>query len=237
MKREDEKSEGKKVYNVLIVDDDTEVLKLLKRTLEVAKNMEYDVTIATNGKYGLKHVRETDYDIILSDYQMPQMDGIEFLKKVKEKSPRTLRFMITGEGDLNVAKEAINKADIDQYIEKPWDTGELLLTIRKELKERDEQKVVTEEEGEEVEETVPDVDSVEEAIKTVEAFQKKITEKPKESFEKEKMMFEFNTNEEFNEFSFQIKSKENINIEDVQIFENKYVITVGVYPRSYQKIK
>lgn len=237
MKREDEKSEGKKVYNVLIVDDDTEVLKLLKRTLEVAKNMEYDVTLATNGKYGLKHVRETDYDIILSDYQMPQMDGIEFLKKVKEKSPRTLRFMITGEGDLNVAKEAINKADIDQYIEKPWDTGELLLTIRKELKERDEQKVVTEEEGEEVEETVPDVDSVEEAIKTVEAFQKKITEKPKESFEKEKMMFEFNTNEEFNEFSFQIKSKENINIEDVQIFENKYVITVGVYPRSYQKIK
>jgi len=233
--REKEDPTVGKTYEVLIVDDETQILKLLKRTLESAKKMDYNITIATNGEYGLKQIKKSVFDIVLSDYKMPRMDGIEFLKKVREESPETLRFMITGQGDLEVAKEAINKADIDQYIEKPWDTDELLLTIQKMLKEKDEG-----ERARKISEGMPEpskLERVEKAIKDVEAFQKKITEKPTENFEKEKMMFEFESNDEFNEFSFQVKNRRNINIIDVQIFENKYVITVGVFPESYEKVK
>ncbi|MEF8874280.1 MAG: response regulator [Candidatus Thermoplasmatota archaeon] len=230
MNKKEEESDEDKPYEILIVDDETEILRLLQETLRTAKTIECNVTIATNGEYGLKHVKEIDYDLVMSDYQMPKMDGIEFLKEVKKESPETIRFMITGQGDLNVAKEAINQADIDQYIEKPWDTDELILTIRKELAEKGE-------EMEEEEEAVSSVGNVKEAIETVEAFQKKITEKSSETFEKEKMMFEFGSNKEFNEFSFQVKSKNNLAIEDVDIFETKYVVTVGIYPESYNKIK
>ncbi len=223
-------SEDEEAYEVLIVDDETEVLKLLQETLKAAKTLDCNITIASNGEYGLKHVKERDYDIVLSDYKMPQMNGVEFLKKVKEESPDALRFMITGQGDLNVAKDAINQADIHQYIEKPWDTDELILTIRKELGEKEED--MEEEEG-----VVSSVDDVKEAVETVQAFQKKITQKSTETFEKEKMMFEFESSKEFNEFSFQVKSNENITVEDVNIFENKYVITVGIYPESYSKVK
>lgn len=224
----------KRAYEVLIVDDETEVLNLLKNTLQSDKKMDYKITIATNGEYGLKQARKIDYDIILSDYKMPRMDGIEFLKKVKEESPETIRVMITGEGDLEVAKEAINRADIDQYIEKPWDTDELLLTIRKMVKEKDESENAKKSQEGRPEE--PGLEKVERAVEDVEAFQKKITEKPSEDFDKDKMMFEFDTDEEFNEFSFQIKGRKNIEIEDVKIFEDKYVITVAFYPKSYEKI-
>ncbi|MBS3817831.1 MAG: response regulator [Candidatus Thermoplasmatota archaeon] len=219
-----------KVYEILVVDDETEVLKLLQETLRTVKTIDCNVTLASNGEYGLKHVKEGDFDIVLSDYQMPQMNGIEFLKEVKKESPDTVRFMITGQGDLKVAKEAINEADIEQYIEKPWDTDELILTIRKALGEKEEDI-----EGEE--EVVSSNEDVKEAVETVEAFQKNLMEKPSETFEKETMMFEFESSDEFNEFSFQIKNKKNLSIEDVNIFENKYVVTVGVYPPSYGKVK
>ncbi len=230
MNRKEENSKEEKVYEVLIVDDETEVLKLLQETLKSAKTLDCNITIASNGEYGLKHVKEMDYDLVMSDYKMPKMNGVEFLKEVKEESPDTIRFMITGQGDLDVAKEAINQADIHQYIEKPWDTDELILTIRKELGMKKEG--MEKDEG-----VVSSVDNVREAVETVQAFQKKITEKPSETFEKEKMMFEFESSDEFNEFSFQVKSNENITVEDVNIFENKYVITVGIYPESYEKVK
>ncbi len=223
-------SEDGKVYEILVVDDETEVLKLLQETLKTVKTIDCNVTLASNGEYGLKHVKEGDFDIVLSDYQMPQMNGIEFLKEVKKESPDAVRFMITGQGDLKVAKEAINEADIDQYIEKPWDTDELILTIRKALGEKEED---IEKEGE----VVSSNEDVKEAVETVEAFQTNLTEKPSETFEKETMMFEFESSDEFNEFSFQIKNKKNLTIEDVNIFENKYVVTVGVYPESYSKVK
>ncbi len=225
-----EASDDEKQYEVLIVDDETEILELLRETLEVAQTIDCNVTIATNGKYGLKHVIERHYDIVLSDYQMPGMNGVEFLKRVKEESPETLRFMITGQGNLDVAKEGINQAAIHQYIEKPWDTDELILSLGKALGEKGE-------DIEKEEAIVPSVDSVKEAVDAVRAFQKKITKRPRKVLEKEKMMFEFESSNDFNEFSFQVKGNENISVQDVNIFENKYVVTVGIYPESYGRVK
>ncbi len=81
------------------------------------------------------------------------------------------------------------------------------------------------------------MEGVEEAIEAIETLQNKLTENPGMALKKEMMMVEFNSNEEFNNFSFQIKNLNNIEIEDVNIFHNKYVLTVGILPRTLQTIK
>ncbi|MFW5946473.1 MAG: response regulator [Candidatus Natronoplasma sp.] len=224
----DKSESGDEVYDVLIVDDETQILKLLKESLKASKALECDVTLATDGKYGLKHINEKDYDLVLSDYNMPEVDGLEFLKQVKEDSPDTVRIMITGQGCLEVAKEAINEADVHHFIEKPWDTKELISIVRRELKGKEKS---------DGEEWIPDVNSVEEAIEAVESLQKKVSQNPKKTLKKDMMMLEFDSNEEFNKFSFEIKSKKNIEIEDVNIFQDKYVLAIGILPKCYETIK
>ncbi len=225
----DRSESGDKVYDVLIVDDETQILKLLKESLKASRALKCDVTLATDGKYGLKHINEKDYDLVLSDYSMPEVNGLEFLKQVKEDSPETVRIMITGQGDLDIAKEAINEADVHHFIEKPWDTQELISTVRKELKGKEESR-------DEDAEWVPDVDSVGEAIDAVESLQREVTRNPEKTIEKEMMMLEFDSNEEFNEFSFKVKNKRNIEVEDVNIFQDKYVLAIGVLPESCERI-
>ncbi|MFP4001437.1 MAG: response regulator [Thermoplasmata archaeon] len=218
----DEKSN---TYDILVVDDETQILKLLNDTLETSSAFECDVNLASDGEYGLKHIKEKDYDIVLSDYEMPEMNGIEFLKKVKEESPETIRMMITGKANIEVAKEAINEVEVSHFIEKPWDSQELISILQEELEEKGES-----------DSRISDVDDVEEAVEAVESVQKSMAKESGLTLEKDKKMIEFTSSEDFNKFSFEIKNKNNIEIDDITIFKNKYVITVGIMPRSFEKI-
>jgi response regulator RpfG family c-di-GMP phosphodiesterase len=69
-------------------------------------------------------------DLIISDYLMPEMDGITFLAKVKERLPLVPRILLTGYADKENAIKAINNVGLYQYIEKPWDNEDLKLVIR-----------------------------------------------------------------------------------------------------------
>src|SRR5215471_8894514 len=69
-------------------------------------------------------------DLVISDYLMPEMDGITFLAKVKEKLPMVPRILLTGYADKENAIKAINNVGLYQYIEKPWDNEDLKLIIR-----------------------------------------------------------------------------------------------------------
>ncbi|MFW6305462.1 MAG: response regulator, partial [Candidatus Saliniplasma sp.] len=118
--------QDKKLYDILLVEDEEKSLKLLRKTLESADQFDCNITTAGDGKEGLEYIEENHYDMVISDYQMPRMNGIDFLNEVKEKySSDTVRFLITGHGDIEVIKRAINEAEIHQFIEKPWDAEEL----------------------------------------------------------------------------------------------------------------
>jgi len=104
---------------ILFVDDEINVLHGYRRNLRSL----FDVHIANSGSEALKIIAEQgDFAVIISDYRMPEMDGIELLHKVKEISPDTIRIILTGFADMQIAIEAINEGNIFRFLTKPLPT-------------------------------------------------------------------------------------------------------------------
>lgn len=219
--------EEDKVFKILIAEDEKSVRKSLKMTLERAEDFSAEVDTAPDGDEALEKVKEKEYDLVLSDHNMPGITGVELLKNVMEIRPKAVRILITGYRDLDIAKEAINKANVHEYIEKPWENEELRSVVYRKLKRKEERE----------KEDIKDVENVDEAIKTLEEFQKELSNSPGESASKETLAFEFSDTSEFNEFSFKIKNIDNAKIEDVDIFENKYIVRVSILPSTYGRIR
>ena len=113
---------------VVLVDDEEMVLTSLNAYLTL--ETEYNVESFTDTTDALAFIGANPIDVIISDYLMPKMNGIEFLGKAKELQPETSRILLTGHADKQSAIEAINQVGLFQYIEKPWDNAALLLVIR-----------------------------------------------------------------------------------------------------------
>jgi len=113
---------------IIIVDDEEMVLTSLKSFLNLESN--YEVRTFTSGDEALKFIKSNDIDLVISDYLMPEMDGISFLAKVREIKPEVPRIILTGYADKENAIKAINDVGLFQYIEKPWDNDDLLIIIR-----------------------------------------------------------------------------------------------------------
>ena len=110
---------------ILIVDDDIKILESLKKKIET----KYNVVTVRNAEEALKIFNEdNNYAVVISDMKMPGMDGIEFLEKIKEKDPLTIRILITGYADLETAINAVNKGKIFHFLSKPF-TKEVLLKV------------------------------------------------------------------------------------------------------------
>ncbi|MDQ3180845.1 MAG: response regulator, partial [Acidobacteriota bacterium] len=106
----------------LVIDDDKSMLDLMKFQLETEG---FEVTTADRGTKGLSYVEENEFDIILTDLNLPDIDGIEMVRRCKEFSPNTEIIMITGFGSVEKAIEA-TKAGAFYYVEKPVEFEELL---------------------------------------------------------------------------------------------------------------
>jgi two-component system, NtrC family, response regulator HydG len=112
--------------NILVIDDDKDICLVLSKFL--TKN-DYLVNIAHTGEEGLKQLRSTDYDLILCDYKLPDLSGIELLQKIKILNSAVAVIMITGYSDVKTAVETFRYGASD-YVTKPLYPDELLVTIR-----------------------------------------------------------------------------------------------------------
>lgn len=119
---------------ILFVDDEENILSSLVRLF---RKEDYDLLTATGGEDGLKIVESRDISLVISDHMMPVMTGVDFLTRVKDISPDTIRIMLTGYADLEAAISAINKGEVYRFISKPWNDEELKLTVRQSLDYRD----------------------------------------------------------------------------------------------------
>jgi two-component system, NtrC family, nitrogen regulation response regulator NtrX len=122
---------------ILVIDDERAIRNTLKEILEYEK---YQVELAENAKQALELIKSSDFDLILCDIKMPEMDGLELLPHLIETHPDTPVVMISGHGNIDTAVEAIKKGAYD-FIEKPLDLNRLLITIRNAM---DKSKLVNE---------------------------------------------------------------------------------------------
>lgn len=119
---------------IVLVDDEEMVLTSLNSFLTL--ETEYDVYTFTSAKEALKFIEESEVDIVISDYLMPEMDGITFLGQVRNIKPEIPRIILTGYADKENAIKAINEVGLYQYIEKPWDNDDLLIILRNGLEKQ-----------------------------------------------------------------------------------------------------
>lgn len=125
------------VYKILIVDDEKEVSNALAMTLQFAKQFKSDIELANDVNTALGKLNKQEFDLVLVDYMMPGMNGVELLNKVKDINPNIIRVLITGYSDGNIAKDAINNAEIHHFIEKPWENKNLRATVYEALKKKE----------------------------------------------------------------------------------------------------
>lgn len=115
-------------FTILCVDDDLSILKALIR---VFRKQNYQILTAKSGDEALKIFKDSKNSIqmIISDYQMPGMNGAELLRQVKSLTPETIRIMLTGHADSNAVMGAINEGAVYKFILKPWNDDDLRKSV------------------------------------------------------------------------------------------------------------
>ncbi len=119
---------------LVIVDDEEMVLASLRAFLTL--ETDYEVLTFDSPLKALESIRENQIDLVISDYLMPEMTGIEFLLEVKKLQPYATRVLLTGYADKENAIKVINEVNLYQYIEKPWSNDDLKLIIQNGLERR-----------------------------------------------------------------------------------------------------
>lgn len=120
---------------ILIVDDEESILKSLSRLLSLTpcavdgKPRKLTLDCCSSPEAALDKARLTAYDAVLSDYRMPGMDGVQFLKAFRALQPDCPRLILSGYADLNGLIGAINEAGISRFLSKPWNDYELVAAL------------------------------------------------------------------------------------------------------------
>jgi len=118
---------------LLFVDDEENILSSLKRLFRPCG---YKIFTAESGKQGLEILQREKVDLVVSDMRMPEMNGAQFLEKVREQWPDTIRILLTGYAEIGATIDAINKGQIYRYVSKPWEDNDITLTIKHALQQK-----------------------------------------------------------------------------------------------------
>jgi DNA-binding NtrC family response regulator len=119
-----------KKYSILVVDDDKNICKMIE--INLRKEKEYEVEVANSGEACLKAIREFVPDLILLDIQMPGIDGIETLKRIRDEEPRMPVVMMSAHGTIEKAVQSMKLGAYD-FITKPFASDRMLITVRNAL--------------------------------------------------------------------------------------------------------
>jgi DNA-binding NtrC family response regulator len=111
---------------ILVVDDEPEILFSLKNLLR----REFEVHTASSGAEGIDILEHNVIHLVMTDQRMPEMTGVELLRKVKSEHPGAMRLIFTGYADVKAIIDAINQGNVFRFVTKPWDPDELLKVLR-----------------------------------------------------------------------------------------------------------
>ncbi len=123
------------MQRLMMVDDEENVLAALQRVCRMQK--QWEIEIYSDPEAALSRAQTANFDLFLSDYRMPQMNGVQFLSEVKKLQPDAMRLILSGQTDREGLMAAINEAQIYRFIDKPWQEHDLLTTLQQALSLRD----------------------------------------------------------------------------------------------------
>ncbi|MEO6810904.1 MAG: hybrid sensor histidine kinase/response regulator, partial [Isosphaeraceae bacterium] len=118
---------------LIVIDDEPEVLRSVHDLLR----MNFRVLTFERGSDALAALETTDVPVVMSDQRMPELSGVELLRRVKSLRPDTTRLLFTGYADIRAVIDAINEGNVFRYITKPWDPDELVTIIRQAVEHHD----------------------------------------------------------------------------------------------------
>ncbi|HEV8323267.1 MAG TPA: response regulator [Myxococcota bacterium] len=121
---------------ILLVDDEPNILRALVRLL---KRRDFDAVTAPGAPEALDMLAAANPlpKVIVSDYRMPRMDGVEFLAQVRQRWPHVQRVLLTGQADVKAVEQAVNEAAVDRFMSKPWEEMALLSVLRSAVRQHD----------------------------------------------------------------------------------------------------
>ncbi|MGZ3238317.1 MAG: response regulator, partial [Burkholderiaceae bacterium] len=122
----DQQNPAIKSYRILLVDDEPSVLSALKR---VFRQENYEVVTSNDPKQALDLLSSESFQVIISDYMMPAMNGGELLKQARALHPAMIRIMLTGHADVNAVISAMKAGAVYKFILKPWNDDDLRVTV------------------------------------------------------------------------------------------------------------
>ena len=117
--------------NILLVDDEPNVLKALSRLLK-----QYHLSTANNSEEALLIAQQRQFDLVITDYRMPGINGVDFLILFKRLQPDAIRVVLSGHADLEGVQHAINEAEVFRFINKPWSNLEITTVVANGLAHR-----------------------------------------------------------------------------------------------------
>jgi DNA-binding NtrC family response regulator len=110
---------------ILVVDDELDILQSLKGLLR----RDFEVHAANSGAEAIGILQEYPIHVVMTDQRMPQMTGVEFLRRIKTDHPEAIRVIFTGYADIQAVIDAVNQGNVFRYVAKPWDPEELIAAL------------------------------------------------------------------------------------------------------------
>jgi len=115
---------------LLIIDDEAPVLHALRRLLQLHfKPQQVSVEICSDPLLALQRLQQERFDVLISDYRMPQLDGVTLLAHARDLDPRAVRMMLSAAADFATVLAAVNRAGVFRYIPKPWSEQQLVADL------------------------------------------------------------------------------------------------------------
>ena len=115
------------MIKIQLLDDDPHILSALQRVLHP---YHWQVHSFSDSQAALDALTEHEFAVIISDYQMPELDGITYLQFAKQRQPHAIRMMLSAHGDRQSMMQAINRAEIYRFLSKPWEDYEVISAVQ-----------------------------------------------------------------------------------------------------------
>ncbi|NQD95774.1 response regulator [Pseudomonas sp. CrR25] len=115
------------MIKIQLVDDEPHVLSALQRVL---RPHHWEVQAFSNVHEALDALSAEEYAVIVSDYKMPELDGITYLQFARQRQPNALRMLLSAHGDRQSMMQAINRAEVYRFLSKPWEDYEIEAALR-----------------------------------------------------------------------------------------------------------